>query len=138
LVFVMEYCTIRRAGRQFFFRHPALTLHDDKIRFQILTAFSVFGAVSLGDHFLAFHRLIFPSSIGSSNPRRKELLLGCFTLSKGLRYPPKSREPPTRRHCVSPLNDLNPRDGDVCWTLNVNFYFLSGFLVHPFCSAPPA
>jgi len=53
---------------------------DDKIRFQVLTAFSVFDAVSLGDYFPAFQGLTFPSSMGSSNPRRKELLLGCCTL----------------------------------------------------------
>jgi len=44
---------------------------DDKISFQFLTAFSVFDAMSLDGHFLAFQRVIFPFSIGSSNPRRK-------------------------------------------------------------------
>ena len=44
---------------------------DDKIRFQFLTAFSVFDAVSLGDHFPAFQGLTFPLSMGPSNPRRK-------------------------------------------------------------------
>jgi hypothetical protein len=53
---------------------------DDKIRFPVLTAFSVFDAMSLGDYFSAFQRLIFPLSIGSSNPRRKELLLVYLTL----------------------------------------------------------
>jgi len=32
---------------------------DDKIRFPVLTAFSVFEAVSLGDYFSAFQRLKF-------------------------------------------------------------------------------
>jgi hypothetical protein len=44
---------------------------DDKIRFQVLTGFSVYDAVSLGNYFSAFQKLIFPLSIGSSNPRRK-------------------------------------------------------------------
>ena len=42
-----------------------------KIRFQILIAFSVFHVVSLGDYLLAFQSLVFPLSIGPSNPRRK-------------------------------------------------------------------
>jgi len=48
--------------------------------FQDLTALSVFYTVSLGEYFSAFQRLIFPLSTGSSNPRRKELLVGYFTL----------------------------------------------------------
>ena len=119
LLFVIEYCAIRRAGSPCFDTQH-LTLHmllDDKISFQILTAFSVFDAVSHRDYFLAFflQRLIFPLSIGSSNRRRKELLLGCFTLSKRAPLPSETSVTAHSNVTESHPKRLDPLvNGDVC------------------------